>query len=90
MSLLYFVVLLTNNCYFLRLFRGTLKIAEVESRFQNLSVEEFIAKVQKFGFKLKWKDENEKYFVFMDFKKVEKTKKKVPELQLKPCFYKKR
>jgi len=42
------------------------------------------------GFALKWKDLGKGYFVFMDLKKVGTAKKKVPEISLKPCMYKKR
>ena len=69
---------------------GILKIAEVESRFKNLSIDHFIRLICKFGFELKWKDTKSDYFVFMDFKKIGSPKKKLPEVNLKPCFYKKR
>ena len=72
------------------LHRGTLKIAEVESRFKETPVDAFVATVQNYGFQLKWKDLKHKYFVLIDFKKVSDSKKKGPELFLKPCFYKKR
>ena len=36
---------------------GTLKIAEVESRFSGeVSLDKFVALVEKMGFELKWKD----------------------------------
>ncbi|TRY73005.1 hypothetical protein TCAL_09113 [Tigriopus californicus] len=69
---------------------ATLKIAEVESRFTDTPVDKFVHLVEKAGFSLKWKDTSQKYFVLMDFKKVDSGKKKMPELSLKPCFYKKR
>jgi len=73
---------------------GTLKIAELESRFQGeqYSVESFIAKVQKFGFKLSAKNLKRDFFYFLDFEKVQdlKKKKKLPDIELKPCLYKKR
>jgi len=73
---------------------GTLKIAELESRFQGeqYSVESFIAKVQKFGFKLAAKNLKRDFFYFLDFEKVQdmKKKKKLPDIELKPCLYKKR
>ena len=69
---------------------GTLKIAEVESRFGDLSVDKFVGLVEKLGFKLKWKDLKHEYFYFMDFKKVGDCKKKGQEFSLKPCIYKKR
>ena len=79
-----------NNDYKNMYFRGTLKVAEVESRFKDVQVEEFISNLEKFGFKLKWKDLSHTYFYLMDFKKVDKAKKKAPEFSLKPCIYKKR
>ena len=73
---------------------GTLKIAELESRFQGeqYSVESFIAKVQKFGFKLSAKNLKRDFFYFLDFEKVQdlKKKKKLPDIELKPCLYKRR
>jgi len=73
---------------------GTLKIAELESRFQgeDLSVDQFIQNVEKFGFNNSWKDLKKDFFYFIDFKKVTqvKKKKKLPELALKACLYKKR
>ena len=73
---------------------GTLKIAELESRFQGeqYAVESFIAKVQKFGFKLAAKNLKRDFFYFLDFEKVQdmKKKKKLPDIELKPCLYKKR
>jgi len=71
---------------------GTLKIAEVESRFSGeVSLDKFVALVEKMGFELKWKDLRNDFFYLMDFKKVGRSKqKKVPEFSLKPCIYKKR
>eukprot|EP00092_Neocalanus_flemingeri_P056513 GFUD01067016.1.p1 GENE.GFUD01067016.1~~GFUD01067016.1.p1 ORF type:complete len:155 (-),score=45.42 GFUD01067016.1:68-532(-) len=74
---------------------GTLKIAELESRFQGeaCSIDKFIDSVEKFGFKNSWKDLNKNFFYFIDFKKVQNMKKKkgkLPEIELKPCLYKKR
>ena len=73
---------------------GTLKIAELESRFQgeDLSVESFIQNVEKFGFKNSWKDLKKDFFYFIDFTKSSelKKKKKLPDLALKACLYKKR
>jgi len=74
---------------------GTMKIAELESRFQgeeNNSVGTFIQNVEKYGFKLLSRDLKKDYFVFLDFKKVNdvKKKKKLPNLSLKACLYKKR
>ncbi|XP_018008155.1 25S rRNA (adenine-N(1))-methyltransferase isoform X2 [Hyalella azteca] len=69
---------------------GILKIAEVESRITN--VEEFVAKIQKFGFKCCKKPVNHNYFVSFDFKKVKdvKNRENLPVIKLKPCLYKKR
>ncbi len=79
------------NVIFLWLcFRGTLKVAEVESRFKDISVEDFVKHLGKFGFNLKWKQVNNEYFYLFDFNKISKAKKKSPEFSLKPCLYKKR
>ncbi|KAF2359714.1 Ribosomal RNA processing protein 8 [Trinorchestia longiramus] len=69
---------------------GIMKIAEVESRITN--VEEFVANVQKLGFKCWKKPVNHNYFVSFDFKKVKDVKNRanLPEIKLKPCLYKKR
>ena len=71
---------------------GTLKIAEVESRFSGeVSLDNFVTLVGKMGFELKWKDLKNDFFYLMDFKKVGRSKqKKVPAFSLKPCMYKKR
>lgn len=75
---------------FVFIFRGVLKIAEVESRFEN--VDEFIKSIQKFGFRNVWKDLSHNLFYFLDFTKVYniKNKSKLPTLSLLPCLYKKR
>ncbi|XP_072390956.1 uncharacterized protein [Diabrotica undecimpunctata] len=69
---------------------GVLKIAEVESRFEN--IEDFIKGVSYFGFKNTWKDQSHNLFYFLDFKKERnvKHKNKLPTLSLLPCLYKKR
>ncbi|XP_044758078.1 ribosomal RNA-processing protein 8 [Coccinella septempunctata] len=69
---------------------GILKIAEVESRIDN--VDEFIKAVQCFGFQNTYKDLTHNIFYFMDFKKVTNVKKTkgLPTLSLNPCLYKKR
>ena len=69
-----------------------LKVAEVESRFTGqVSLDDFVAHVQKMGFKLKSKDLSHEYFYLLDFVKVGKSKlKKTPDFSLKPCIYKKR
>ena len=72
---------------------GTLKVAELESRFQgqDCDVDKFISDVEKFGFKNSWKDLKKDFFYFLDFQKVKDVKKKkLPEIVLKPCLYKKR
>eukprot|EP00090_Calanus_glacialis_P041839 TRINITY_DN74388_c0_g1_i1.p1 TRINITY_DN74388_c0_g1~~TRINITY_DN74388_c0_g1_i1.p1 ORF type:complete len:539 (-),score=231.21 TRINITY_DN74388_c0_g1_i1:48-1664(-) len=74
---------------------GTLKIAELESRFQGeaCSIDKFIESVEKFGFKNSCNDLKKDFFYFLDFKKVQggkKKKGKLPEIELKPCLYKKR
>jgi len=75
---------------------GTLKIAEVESRFLgDNEAKAFVSTVEKFGFALKWKDlQTSDYFYLMDFKKVadakSKLKKGMEDFSLKPCLYKKR
>lgn len=70
-----------------------IKIAEVESRFDNISI--FVTNMVKYGFENTKVDRAIEMFVFMDFKKtqdISKTaiKKKLPILELKPCVYKKR
>ncbi|CAH0552615.1 unnamed protein product [Brassicogethes aeneus] len=69
---------------------GFLKIAEVESRFDDVDM--FIKGVETFGFKKNWKDLSHNLFYFLDFKKANaiNNKKKLPALSLQPCIYKKR
>ena len=72
-----------------------MKIAEVKSRFSNIGVDGFIATITEYGFKIICKtanDEDKSYFLFFDFKKIYncRKKKKLPEVMLKPCIYKKR
>ncbi|RZC43123.1 Methyltransf 8 domain containing protein, partial [Asbolus verrucosus] len=69
---------------------GILKIAEVESRFDD--VHQFIEGLRKFHFKNIWKDLSHNLFYFLDFKKEAniKKKKKLPTISLHPCLYKKR
>ena len=74
---------------------GTMKIAEVRSRFANIGTGSFITTVNQYGFKMmadSREDNNKGYFLFFDFKKNHNcvNKKKLPELLLKPCIYKKR
>ena len=51
---------------------------------------QFTSAVDKCGFQLKLKDLSNKYFYMFDFVKMAECKKKIPEFNLKPCFYKKR
>ncbi|KAL3278269.1 hypothetical protein HHI36_013604 [Cryptolaemus montrouzieri] len=69
---------------------GVMKIAEVESRFDD--VDNFIKGVQLFGFQNIFKDFSHDIFYFIDFKKEMNIKKtrKLPTLSLHPCLYKKR
>ncbi|KAF2905259.1 hypothetical protein ILUMI_00910 [Ignelater luminosus] len=70
---------------------GLLKIAEVESRFS--SIDEFIKSVEALGFAKVSKNLSYDLFCFLDFTKREtngKAKKKLPNITLEPCLYKKR
>ncbi|XP_055346454.1 ribosomal RNA-processing protein 8-like [Paramacrobiotus metropolitanus] len=69
---------------------GILKIAEVGSRFD--SVKQFAHKVERLGFALVSKQISEKnYFVMLEFKKSgDVNKQTLPNVQLKPCIYKRR
>ncbi|CAK9825174.1 Ribosomal RNA-processing protein 8 [Anthophora retusa] len=70
---------------------GILKIAEVESRFDQ--VEDFIKAVTSYGFKCTWQDLSHNLFYFLDFKKetdIGSRRNKLPLITLKPCLYKKR
>uniref|UniRef100_A0A1B6F6M9 Ribosomal RNA-processing protein 8 n=1 Tax=Cuerna arida TaxID=1464854 RepID=A0A1B6F6M9_9HEMI len=71
---------------------GVMKIAEIESRFEDLN--QFVRGVERMGFEATSQDLSHNLFYFLDFKKksnVSKKKKKmIPELSLKPCLYKKR
>jgi len=73
---------------------GKLKIGELESRFQGEenSVENFVKKLEKYGLDLSDKDLEQNYFYFLEFKKTRNVlkKKKLPEIFLKACVYKKR
>ena len=61
----------------------------MESRFE--SIDDFIEKVQKYGFQLKKKSPTDMFF-FLTFKKTKDVSKsgKLPEINLKACVYKKR
>ncbi|CAB0013870.1 unnamed protein product [Nesidiocoris tenuis] len=71
---------------------GILKIAEVESRFED--VDKFVDDVAKFNFRLARKDLSKNLFYFLDFEKTADIglarKRKLPNLSLLPCMYKKR
>ncbi|KAI4489489.1 hypothetical protein M0802_011101 [Mischocyttarus mexicanus] len=70
---------------------GILKIAEIESRFDN--IDEFIKLLKIYGFSNTWKDLSQNLFYFLDFKKIKDittNRKKLPEITLKSCLYKKR
>ncbi|KAG8196432.1 hypothetical protein JTE90_012257 [Oedothorax gibbosus] len=68
---------------------GTLKIAEVESRIENLDI--FIENLKTLGFVLERQNLKNKLFVFLDLKKVKKKKSsKAATITLRPCMYKKR
>ena len=67
-----------------------MKVAEVASRFKDLSIDKFVDLVSQYGFKLKWKETKYEYFYLMDFKRTSEFKKKLPDLKLQPCLYKKR
>ncbi|XP_046395672.1 ribosomal RNA-processing protein 8 [Ischnura elegans] len=69
---------------------GILKIAEVESRFDN--VEKFIRVICKYGFLCIGRDLSKDVFYIFDFKKEKniKDEKTLPPIMLRACSYKKR
>nr|KAG5697772.1 hypothetical protein BaRGS_026729 [Batillaria attramentaria] len=68
---------------------GLMKVAEVVSRFDNIN--SFVNKVEKLGFQLLKKTMLSKMFYLFTFRKVKNTQQKsAPEIQLKPCYYKRR
>jgi ribosomal RNA-processing protein 8 len=70
---------------------GTLKIAEVKSRFED--VHEFSKSVCSIGFSLIAQDEANKMFLLLEFKKTEEAPKFIKTLSditLNPCIYKRR
>ena len=81
---------LTKVIIFSHFFSGTLKIAEVVSRFKDLNFEDFLQLIAKYGFQVQRKDTSNEFFYLVDLKKVAPCKKKPPEFKLKPCLYKKR
>jgi ribosomal RNA-processing protein 8 len=66
---------------------GILKICEIASRFS--TEEEFVQKVERFGFKLISKKHFSKLFIDFEFKAAAQTKN-LPVIELKPCIYKRR
>lgn len=71
---------------------GQLKVCEIASRFA--SEDEFVKKVGRFGFELTNKTCFSKLFVDFEFKAVARGKlkgdAKMPNIELKPCIYKRR
>uniref|UniRef100_A0A8C8RE19 Ribosomal RNA-processing protein 8 n=1 Tax=Pelusios castaneus TaxID=367368 RepID=A0A8C8RE19_9SAUR len=69
---------------------GTLKIAEVASRFADIRA--FISAVTQLGFQIVSKDLDNHFFYIFDFKKTGRPQAggALPGLLLKPCLYKKR
>lgn len=71
-------------------FSGHLKIAEIESRFDNVNA--FIGNLKALGFDLISKDVSTKVFYFLSFKKSRNVtdSRQLRDFSLKPCLYKKR
>lgn len=69
---------------------GQLKVCEIASRF--VSEDEFVQRVEKFGFELLSKKLFSKLFLDFEFKVValRKSRAKLPDIELKPCMYKRR
>ena len=70
---------------------GLLKICEIASRFESL--DQFVAEVEKLGFQLLHNELFSKMFLDIEFKLVCRNRLRPadrPEIQLKPCMYKKR
>ncbi len=71
---------------------GSLKICEIASRFE--SEDEFARSVEMFGFQLVKSENFSKLFVEFEFKvttrKKSSSSKVLPEIELKPCMYKRR
>jgi hypothetical protein len=68
--------------------RGSLKIAEVKSRFD--STDKFVSALYVLGFDLVSQDDHNKMFILFEFKKSDRPTAKKANLTLKPCIYKKR
>lgn len=71
-------------------FSGHLKIAEIESRFDNVNA--FVSNLKALGFDLMSKDISTKVFYFLYFKKSHNVtnSSQLKDFSLKPCLYKKR
>lgn len=68
---------------------GEMRICEVLSRFS--SVDDFVRDVEAFGFKLLTKTEFSTMFIEFVFTAVKRdTHTNLPQISLKPCFYKRR
>lgn len=68
---------------------GQLKVCEIASRFSSEDV--FVWTVEKFGFKLSSKELFSKLFLDFQFKAIACTSQtELPDIELKPCIYKRR
>ncbi|XP_067420740.1 ribosomal RNA-processing protein 8 [Emydura macquarii macquarii] len=69
---------------------GTLKIAEVASRFTDIRA--FVSAVTQLGFQIVSKELDNHFFYIFDFSKTGRPRREgvLPGLALKPCLYKKR
>ena len=69
---------------------GEFYLAEVRSRIVNTKT--LISNIEKFGYSLKEVDCSNTHFVILVFTKVSEynSEKRMPEVKLKPCLYKKR
>ena len=69
---------------------GQLRILDIASRFG--SVADFVRDVEAFGFELVCRETTSKMFVSLQFKRTNQKRlpTKLPDIQLKPCTYKKR
>lgn len=72
---------------------GVLKVAEVKSRFETDSlggIQGFVDCMQKMGFDLKKRDEQNKMFVLFEFVKSGRKPHAKVHIELKACEYKRR
>ena len=67
---------------------GTLKVAEVASRFHDL--EAWILQLQGIGFRLKAREESNSHFVMLEFTRESPGADLLEIAPLKPCIYKRR